>query len=1117
MLPKSLLTSGPVCNQETIFNLPDIGARCVQIARQSEQHRTVVVVVSDRKEAETYLQYLHAMGLTDIVYYPTPSLSPYEWTGEERMSSHQRHSIRYRLLNTDQPPQCILLTYQALTYVMMDNITWYQACQTLYPGDILAPSTLVQNLVQAGYEPVNWVSERGQFTRRGAVLDVYPMGLERVVRIEWFDDEIEKVMTYRLNDTLEKPRAEKSVTLPPAYEWLIPHDLTTLRVKLQENHRGNFIQLLKNFQYQSELYQIINFFHPVTNILGFLPNHSLLIWPEGLWHKCKAYAHMLDETARQRQLNPIHYGLEALKTSTALFKQQHLNGSDGQAQHIMLPPIEAQLDQMASSLRLWLSKGQLITVVSSQPQRIISILEERQCPVSRFQETLEPGRVWVISGQLPAGFAYAPLKWFCFSDRELFPKQNHITRKTKRQRQSSPIQLSQIKEGMLVVHEIHGIGRYQGLVQYSTTGETREYLAVNYAGTDRLLVPVEQMHRLQIYHGVGGEKVKLHKLGGGEWEKTKAKVKKNLIEIAEALLRTEASRMQAVGIAYPEDTEWQREMEFAFPFEETPDQLKAIQEIKIDMEKDLPMNRLVCGDVGFGKTEVALRAIFKAAISGYQVALLAPTTILAHQHYQVLKDRFAPYPMRVELLSRYRSQKESDQLFKDLQAGAVDIVVATHRLLSKKLNFQNLGLLVIDEEHRFGVGQKEKLKQLQPNIDILTMSATPIPRTLNIAMGGLKSLSLIETPPPNRQAIKTQVAGFDEETIKKAIYAELQRGGQIYYIHNRIKDIFEVGRRVQELVPQARVRVAHGQMSKQELERTMWDFYHHEFDILICTTIVESGLDIPNVNTLIIEHVELLGLAQIHQLRGRVGRSSIQAYAYLFHDPVKPLTREARERLTVVQEYSDLGSGYFLALKDMEIRGIGNIIGPQQHGNIVTVGFETYCQLLEETIANLRGEPLEERPYTACVIDLNLSAYLPDLWVKEIHDKMRLYRALAYAVDTEYLDTLLQESSEKYGPLPIQADTLWRVSKARIVANQLRIEKIGLNGDFLEIKSNLSEDLFRLAQRKHPELKGWKQQGERCMRPKATRHLQNLTLVEQWLHALSHATEISQQELAHVS
>ena len=420
-------------------------------------------------------------------------------------------------------------------------------------------------------------------------------------------------------------------------------------------------------------------------------------------------------------------------------------------------------------------------MISPQPHRILSILSEYNCPAQTgdvFHSDLPA--VWVKQGNLPEGFAYAPTQWMCFTDRELFPDDKYITRQNTRRKRMAPLQLSQLKPGMLVVHEVHGIGRYEGLVQYKLSGQVREYVQVFYQKEDRLLVPVDQINRLQIYHGVGGKAIKLSKMGGTDWERVRSKVKKALLEMAEELLETEAQRQKAVGMASKPDTEWQKEMEFAFPYKETPDQLKAIQDIKLDMEQPLPMNRLVCGDVGFGKTEVALRAAFKGAMSGYQVAFLAPTTILAHQHYQTLKDRFSAYPVRIELLSRYKTQKESKQVFEDLKTGAIEIVVGTHRLLSNQLGFKKLGLLIIDEEHRFGVAQKEKLKKIQPNIDILTMSATPIPRTLNIAMGGLKALSLIETPPPNRRPIETIVKPYNDDLIQKAIYQEMQRGGQVY-------------------------------------------------------------------------------------------------------------------------------------------------------------------------------------------------------------------------------------------------------------------------------------------------------------------------------------------------
>lgn len=1088
-----------------MYNFPNLatpGAWGIHLQQLSQNHPTTVIFLETRQEIEHLLTFLKIFGVEDCVYYPTPNLSPYDWSGDERMNSHQRHAIRYRLLNTPNPPKCILTTYKAATHLIMDNITWYQSTLTLYPGDVMSPPEIVQHLIQSGYEPVSWVSEHGQFTRRGAVLDVYPVGCDEVVRLEWFDDEIENVFTYHLNDNLSKPQKQKYVTIPPAFEWLIPTDHKTLKTKLKENNQENYLTYLQHMEYRPELYQVMRYFHPVTTLMGCLPKKSVLVWPEDIWLKCKSYAYKLDHLAEEKGVTPMHFGLDEIKALHQSYTQHCLTGPDGNVFPVLLPPLEKSLDKIAERLQAEVNAGQKVSVVSPRPERIKQILIENHCAVSTHAGKWIDGHVQVISGTIPEGFVYPPSQWLCFSDRELFEEKGHLTKKKKRKRPRATLKLNQLKPQMLVVHEVHGVGRYHGLVQYNTTGETREYLSLHYANEDRLLVPVEQMHRLQIYQGVGSEHLKLHKLGGGEWERAKAKVQKNLIEIAEKLLQTEAERMKAEGFSFHEDGPWQQEMEEAFPYEETPDQLRAIQEVKVDMEKTTPMNRLICGDVGFGKTEVALRSAFKAAISGYQVAFLAPTTILAHQHYQVLKDRFATYPVRVELLSRYRNAKESDAIFKEIKAGDIDIVVATHRILSKQLSFKKLGLLIIDEEHRFGVNQKEKLKQLQPNVDILTMSATPIPRTLNIALGGLKSLSLIETPPPNRQSIKTEVSAYDEKVIKTAIYNELQRNGQIYYIHNRVKSIHDVGLKIEEIAPHARVRVAHGQMSKQELERTMWDFYHHAFDILVCTTIVESGLDISNVNTLIIEEVERLGLAQIHQLRGRVGRSSVQAYAYLLHDEKKPLTKEARQRLTVIQEYSHLGSGYYLSLKDMEIRGIGNIIGPQQHGNIVTVGFETYCQMLEETLSILRGEAPDERPFSACVVDLNLSAYIPDEWISEPLEKMRYYRALANAVELEYIEHLKKEAIQKFGPLPYQAETLWRISGIRIMGNDLRIEKMSYQGDAIELSFLLPLASFEEAQKQHTDLQKWQQKQHLLCRKKFGQGNKNLDFIEQALKAL---------------
>lgn len=1102
MFLASISEALPLQDNTQIANLLQPGSQAAYIARLSREVRTQLVVVQDRKEAELYLSYLKAFGLADCLYYPTPALSPYEWSGDERLSCHQRHHIRYRLQHTDNPPRVILIGYKGLSYLMMDNLTWYQHTLTLYPGDRLPPMALVQRLIQLGYRSAGSISERGEFTRRGGTLEIWPVGLEQVLRLEWFDDEIEKISSFRLNDPLDKPRPAKNAVIPPAFEWVIPDELEALKNRLQEHHRGNFIPLIRDFSYAPELYQIMSLLHPVGGLLHCLTDQTRIVWTEGMHTKARGYARMLDETARQRAIAPQHLTCDQLDQELQRFQNLHFSGGNSQVSGTLLPPLEKNLDQLTAILQQAVHKGKRVTVVTPQPQRILNILHERRCPVQRSTDPLQTGAVQVIEGHLPAGFACAPLNWFCFTDQELFPGKQRITRDSRFRRQSSPLQLSLLKEGMLVVHEVHGIGRYQGLVQLSTGGETREYLSVLYAGADRLLVPVEQMHRLQIYHGIGEQQIKLHKLGGADWEKAKSKVKKALVEVAEQLLRAEAKRMQAEGIAFPPDSEWQREMEFAFPYEETPDQLKAILDTKLDMEQPIPMNRLICGDVGFGKTEVALRAAFKAAMAGYQVIFLAPTTILAHQHYQVLKDRFAPYPLRIELLSRYRTAKESEQIFAELKAGHIDIIVATHRLLSKKLHMKKPGLLIIDEEHRFGVLQKDKIKEMYPGIDILTMSATPIPRTLNIALGGLKSLSLIETPPPNRQPIKTLVEPYNDEMLKTAIFNELQRSGQVYYIHNRVKDIEKIERKLQELVPQARIRIAHGQMSKQELEQTMWEFYTHAFDVLVCTTIVESGLDIANCNTLIIERVELLGLAQIHQLRGRVGRSNIQAYAYLFYDPLKPLTREARERLSVVKEYSDLGSGYYIALKDMEIRGIGNLLGPQQHGNILSVGFETYCQLLEETIALLKGESHEPRDSQTCVIDLNLSALIPDTWIQDMDEKMRLYRLLAYSDDLELIEQQRIHLMKSKGKLPPEAETLWRVTRARIIASDLGIRKIGIKAQMLEIQINLSENCFKQLLRRNSLLKNWQYKPDCLLHPLAPQPLKNLQWTETLLATL---------------
>ena len=743
----------------------------------------------------------------------------------------------------------------------------------------------------------------------------------------------------------------------------------------------------------------------------------------------------------------------------------------------------SQIRDIVDKIREWRSKGMQIVITTEQPQRVLGLLREWDTPaiylsvgrdgsnavgiagenaesVAGAATTLSEAvagrmlgdanihesqnQVWITRNGFIAGFRLEDVKLVSITDGELFGMKRRpmvyrrpIAEKTYGERFTS---LSDLKVGDYVVHIKHGIGQFVGVQRIAYDGQTREYLTVQYSGEDRLYVPVDQINLLSRYRGSGDHAPKLSRLGGADWESTKRKVKKSVKQVAEDLVNLYAMRAKQEGFSALPDTPWQYQMEEDFPFEETPDQWQAIVDVKGDMESIKPMDRLICGDVGFGKTEVAIRAIFKTVMSGRQAVILVPTTILAQQHFNTLTDRFAPYPIRCGLLSRFRTAREQKEVVARLAVGECDVVVGTHRLLQKDIAFKDLGLVVIDEEHRFGVAHKEKLKQLRVMVDVLTMSATPIPRTLHMALSGARDMSLINTPPINRAPVKTYVGEFRPQVVRTAILHELERGGQVFFLHNRVESIERVALEVKELIPEARIGIGHGQMQERDLENVMLDFANHEFDILICTTIIESGLDIPNANTMIIDEADKLGLAQLYQIRGRVGRSNVQAYAYCFYRPERVITETAQNRLKAIREFTSLGSGYQIALRDMEIRGVGNILGGEQHGHMVAVGFDLYCKILEESVSELKGEAVQAEADTQ--IDINVTAFIPEDYVPDQEHRIIEYKRLADVKNERDLVMLTDEWRDRFGPLPQEVHQLCQIVKLRLVASRINVTAV---------------------------------------------------------------------------
>jgi len=714
-----------------------------------------------------------------------------------------------------------------------------------------------------------------------------------------------------------------------------------------------------------------------------------------------------------------------------------------------LPEFHGQFEVLAEELnRLRAAQWRVLTT-TNQTERVRQLLATHRVPnafVSEEDVVPQPGQIQITRRRLSQGFALPSLRLAVLTDQEVFGwrERRQLPRRRTTLRATALASLTELRVGDLVVHVAYGIGEYAGLVKKSVDGVEQDYIAINYAGSDRLFVPITQLHRIQKYIGADGHAPALNSLSGPHWTQTKRRVKESALAVAKELVELYAKRQHVLGHAFSPDSDWQREMEAAFIYEETPDQQEAIVEVKKNMEDERPMDRLLCGDVGYGKTEVAIRAAFKACLDDKQVAVLVPTTVLAQQHYNTFRERLSAYPVRIEMLSRFCSEKEQEQIVADLAAGKVDIVIGTHRLIQPDIAFRDLGLVIIDEEQRFGVRHKERLKQLRTEVDVLTMTATPIPRTLHSSLIGVRDMSLIMDPPEGRMPIQTYVLERDDEVVREAILRELDRDGQVYFVHNRVRTIGRVKRWLESLVPSARIGVGHGQLPEPELERVMLDFFAGRYDILTCTTIIESGLDIPNVNTIIIDDCDRFGLAQLYQLRGRVGRSTRQAYALLLYQPSKTLTPAAAQRLEAIRELTELGSGFQLALRDLEIRGAGNLLGPEQHGFMAQVGFELYTQLLTEAIRTLKGEETTASRLDV-TLDLPIPAELSGTYVPDVSQRLDLYRRLAAVENHEQATELEQELQDRFGPLPPPTQNLLRLVRLKVDCDRTGIGAIALH------------------------------------------------------------------------
>ncbi|MDT4956619.1 MAG: hypothetical protein QOD31_418 [Pseudonocardiales bacterium] len=1063
------------------------------LARQAE--RVVLAVTSTGREAEDLLAALRCLLPPDTVaLYPGWETLPHERLSPRADTVGQRLAVLRRLAHPSAddpasgPLSVVIAPVRSLLQPQVPGLGELEPVQ-LRAGDTGCELTeIVTRLVAAGYARADLVEKRGDFAVRGGILDVFPPTEEHPLRVEFWGDEIEEVRYFKVVDQRSLEIATHGLWAPPCRELLLTAEVQSRAGVLLAQH-PELGELLEPIS-RGEAVEGMEALAPVLVdelklVLHELPAgaHVVLCDPERIRTRAADLVRTSDEfleaswaaaagggkapvdlgAASLHHLEEVHaeagelgvpwWGITQLRTDAELAGPSSLASAFESA-----PTYRGDTDAAIEDLRGWARDGWRVALVfdgHGSAQRAVERLSAAEVPARLVAATTaEPGVVDVTTGRLDGGLIAPSLKLAFLTEADLTGQRGSLTKDTSRlpSRRRNAIDPIQLKSGDYVVHEQHGVGKYVEMVRRTINGGEREYLIIEYAPAkrgqpgDRLFVPTDSLDQVTKY--VGGESPTINRLGGSDWAKTKGRARKAVKEIAAELIRLYSARMATKGHAFGPDSPWQRELEDAFSYVETPDQLAAIDEVKGDMEKPLPMDRVICGDVGYGKTEVALRAAFKAVQDGKQVAVLVPTTLLAHQHMQTFTDRMAQFPVNIRELSRFSSTADAEATLVGIIDGTVDIVIGTHRLLQQTVRFKDLGLVIVDEEQRFGVEHKEYLKSLRTAVDVLTMSATPIPRTLEMSLTGIREMTTILTPPEERHPILTFVGAYDQRQIAAAIHREMQRDGQVFYIHNRVESINRAAAKLAELVPDARIAVAHGQMGEGALEQIMLGFWEKEYDVLVATTIVESGLDIPNANTLIVDRADMFGLSQLHQLRGRVGRARERGYAYFTYPPEKPLTETAYDRLATIAQHTEMGAGMAVAMKDLEIRGSGNLLGGEQSGHIAGVGFDLYVRLVGEAVADFRSPSGEAPPaeYADVKVDLPVDANLPVEYLPGERLRLEAYRSLAAATSDEAVDAVRAELVDRYGTIPPPVENLLAVARFKVLCRRYGVTEVSLQG-----------------------------------------------------------------------
>ena len=1048
--------------------------------------RPLLVIVDGNKEAETLLEATEVFFdiLLDGRDLPPPQLIPaLDVLPHQHMSPHneiaEKRAVGLWRLSTQKIPITIVPVASAL--LRTESADFYrQLAISLRAGEEIPLEELVQHLQSIGYEEREPVEMVGEFSLRGGIFDVFPAESAKPVRVEFFGDEIESIRQFDVESQRSVLKVNSAMLLPLA-------EYPRSRSLLNQLAKAAYEQEL-DLANPGEVFPGWEFLVPLVrerkhNILSLAPDALIVLdepaaidsAAERLWQRLQQPERPAP-IAPEKNFLPWNEFRSALE-SRAQIKVQQLDLVTGteNIEHSFDIPTRPALTfggnmpvavAEAKSLIEAGSRVAFFATSTGEVERLADVLQEygvsyqlglesssgtRPSLAERTYHAGATASAYLVKGCIRRGAVLLESKLAILGSEDLFETSDLIARQpTKSQLAAFTTDMADLKPGDFVVHTTHGVGQFIGTREIAQGDQKGDFMVLEYAGESKLYVPLTRLDLVQKYRGAGGAKPHLDRLGGVSWEKTKSRVKAKMRDMADELLKLYAQRRMAKGFNFSSDSNWQREFEDSFAYTATKDQLNAVKQIKRDMESEQPMDRLLCGDVGFGKTEVAMRAAFKALGDGKQVAVLAPTTVLSFQHYETFKRRFASFPVRIELVSRFRNSKEVKATLEDLSAGKVDVLIGTHRLLSKDVSFPDLGLMIVDEEQRFGVRHKEQLKQIRHNVDVLTMSATPIPRTLHMSLLGLRDMSVIETPPKDRLSINTVVAHFNPDLIKSAVEQEMARQGQVYFVHNRVDTIFMRAAFLQELLPQCRIGVGHGQMGEADLEKVLLGFMKHDYDVFVCTTIVENGLDIPLANTILIENAERYGLSELYQLRGRVGRSNRRAYAYLMVPADTQLSEVARKRLAALKEFSDLGAGFKIAALDLELRGAGNLLGGEQHGHIEAVGYDTYVRLLEETVKELKGEevPLEIHS----TLNLGLDIRIPPTYISDDAQRLRSYKRIADVKDPASAKRVAEEMGDRYGPVPEEVKNLISFSLLKSYSARAGVESVDRRSGFANIK-----------------------------------------------------------------